>query len=68
MNEKTKAVLLNRVAILNRDISWNKIQVDSLRTDLEVAEKVILGLQDEWDCLVSDLKEAGVEVDVPVQD
>jgi hypothetical protein len=65
MNEQTKTVLLNRIAILNRDISWNKNLAENLRGDLESAEKVVRTLQNEWAYLVSDLKEAGVEVDVP---
>lgn len=68
MNEKTKTVLLDRVFRLNRDIDWNANNLLNQRSQVEDTEKVIAAQEKERAELIEDLKAAGVEVDVPVQD
>jgi hypothetical protein len=67
MNERTKAVILDRVFRLNRDISWNTNSIFNAETALEEQRKVIAAQEAERAALIEDLKAAGVEVDVPVQ-
>jgi hypothetical protein len=68
MHEKTKAILLDRVFRLNRDITWNIASLVSQRSQVEETEKVLLAQKAERIALIEDLKVAGVEIDVPVQD
>lgn len=67
MHEKTKTTLLDRVFRLNRDIAWNTDNLVAQKSQIEQAEKVLLAQEAERAALIEDLKEAGVEVDVPVQ-
>lgn len=68
MNEKTKEVLLNRVFILNRDIDWNTNHIINTEATIADQKRVLAAQEAERADLITDLKEAGVEVDVPVQD
>lgn len=67
MNEHTKTVLLNRVYILDRDINWNTESIASAEQAIDAQKGVLAKLKFERAGLVEDLKEAGVELDVPVQ-
>ena len=68
MNEHTKTVVLDRVFRLNRDIPWNENRLKELKDEIDSLELIILGQTKQRAELVEDLKAAGVEVDVPVQD
>jgi hypothetical protein len=67
MNEKTKAVLLDRVYRLDRDITWNANNLVSQRSQVEATESVLVAQEAERAALIEDLEQAGVEVNVPVQ-
>lgn len=68
MNESTKTVLLNRVYVLHRDISWNQKNILNSEDIIAKQKEVLAELEAEREALINDLKAAGVEVDVPVQD